>query len=39
MRLLIVGGTFSNNPDEVKRSGVLRKMLEYIDNINERKQI
>lgn len=34
MRLLIVGGTFSNNPDEVKRSGVIRKMLEHIDNIN-----
>jgi hypothetical protein len=34
MRLLIVGGTFSNNPDEIKRSGVVRKMLEHIDNIN-----
>ena len=34
MRLLIVGGTFSNNPDEVKRSGVVRKMLEHIDNVN-----
>jgi len=34
MNILIVGGTFSNSPDEVKRSGVLRKMLEHIDNIN-----
>ena len=34
MKLLIVGGTFSNNPDEVKRSGVVRKMLEHINNAN-----